>query len=375
MAQGVFPGGVCLWGPSAQKPQIAFGGFLGLNRNIQPVSLDVLYDLASVSKIISTTSLCMILAQRGQLDLEASVLELLPLQKPLQTDLSPLWAKIKVRHLLSHQSGLLPWLPLYSLSKITGGECGVAQRKKAALKAILNSPLNEGPPKTVYSDLGFILLGFILERILNLPLGEAFKQEIAKPLGLFNLTYNPTASLIAPGEDGFRVGGPIGSEKDEFRRAAIFGPTPVGVPNDDNCAFLGGQGGHAGLFGAAEDVWAVACDWALALRKGVGRIFLGPTVEKFIKNQGEAQALDKLSTGELNGARPLGFDINSSGGHLENSGFSASTVGHLGYTGTSVWWDVHKDFLWVFLSNRINPSARNPKINQFRRTLAQLICP
>lgn len=340
-AMGAFPGGVALWGNPSRPPRAASAGNRGLSRNAEPATLDLVYDLASLTKILSTTSLAMIAASRGMLNLtrplsESRLLRLAPLPSKPSAD----WAEITPLHLLTHQSGLRPWRPFYRLSGRTR-----PARRRAALEALwLEIPQAAPGRRTIYSDLNFILLGFLLEEIWERPLDEIFKREVAEPLGLGSTGYRPTAGPLAPTEDGFRYGGPTAHPE-----AAILGPTPLGRPHDDNAAFLSSVAGHAGLFAPASEAWAIAADWSAAWRQGRGLIFNRETLAEFMRPRPAAE----------DPGRPLGFNIRSGVESMAHSALSPGSVGHLGYTGTSLWWDWEQDFIWLLFTNRVHPSARN----------------
>lgn len=315
----------------------------GRSRNVVPVSFDLIYDLASLTKLLATTSLAMILVQKGRLDLRRPLTEG-PLGQRLPRFGSGPWSLIIPEHLLAHQSGLRPWLPLHRLS-----ETAPARRREAVLSAIWHySALEPSSPRpggrTIYSDLNFILLGFLLEEISGLNLDRLFALEVSGPLGLSTLGFRPRGGPLAPTEDGFRWGGPVGCREAGFR-----GPTPLGRVHDDNAAWLGGISGHAGLFGPAEEVWTLATDWGRAWSESRGRLFQREVLADFIRPRPTIE----------DGGRPLGFNIKAQQGFLAGSPFSQATVGHTGYTGASLWWDPERDFLWLFLTNRVHPRANN----------------
>jgi len=215
-----------------------------------------------------------------------------------------------------------------------------------ALEALRTEiPLTEPGEITIYSDLNFLLLGFLLEEIGGLPLDGLFARELAGPLGLTGTGFKPGPGLdLAPTEDGFRWGGPVGHPE-----AAPRGPTPLGRAHDDNAAWLGGVAGHAGLFAPATGVWALAGDWARAWRQGRGLVFERPALAEFLRPVPSRTGL----------GRPLGFNRRDLAPVLARSAWPEAAVGHLGYTGPSLWWDPDHDFLWLFLTNRVHPSVRD----------------
>ncbi len=342
VAEGAFPGAVALWGDPLGPPKTVCAGQRGRTRDRTPVTPDLIYDLASVTKILAATSLALVLAQRGRLDIDRPLADS-PLARLVPGRPAPEipWNTITPAHLMAHQSGLRPWRPLYRLAGRTPD-----QRRQAALAAIwLETPQARPGRRTIYSDLNFILLGRLLEELGGAPLDWLFQQEVAEPLGLSNAGFRPGSGPLAPTEDGFRHGGPVGHPE-----AAILGPTPLGRAHDDNASWLGGVAGHAGLFAPARAVWAVAADWARARAEGRGRVFTRDTLDLFLRPRPTAEDL----------GRPLGFNLRDRVDSLAGSRLSPDSVGHLGYTGPALWWDLRQNFLWLLLTNRVHPSARNP---------------
>lgn len=340
VAQKAFPGAVAMWGLGTERPEIVWVGQRGSSRDKVPVSFDLIYDLASLTKVICTTSLALIFHQRGLLDLHQPMTQS-PLAKKFKSSLAPFWGEITPAHLLAHQSGLVNWRPFYGL----GGN-SAPERRRNILAAIFGETLQVEPgERTIYSDLNFILLGFLLESLGGESLAEMFQREVARPLGLEGAGYQPRSGPLAPTEDGFRYGGPVGHPE-----AAIFGPTPLGQVHDDNARWLGGVAGHAGLFAPAASVWKVAADWALAWDRGWGRIFQREALATFLTPRPTQNDC----------GRPLGFNQLSAVKSLEQSILSQKSAGHLGYTGPALWWDRESNFIWLLLCNRVHPRATNP---------------
>ena len=330
------PGAVAVWGNLTEEPHLIAVGRQGISRNRRPVHPNLIYDLASVTKIISTTSLTMILAGRGQLDISEPLFDG-PLAAVLPSSFD---RRITPLHLLTHQSGLLAWHPFYSLAP--------AQNRRGRLEAIcavMPQCQTVAPgQETVYSDLNFILLGFLLEETTSQRQDELFRQEIAEKLGLTRTGYRPRLKDVAPTEDGFRQGGPVGHPQ-----AAIKGPTPLGRPHDDNAAFLEGIAGHAGLFGTAEEIWLVVREWHHGL-SGAGGLFNKATLEEFIRPRPTIK----------DEGRPLGFNSRRLVESMKGTHIPAEALGHLGYTGPSVWWDTQSGTAMVLLTNRVHPKVANP---------------
>lgn len=335
LAAGAYPGAVALWGPPS-APQSAYRGLRGLSRDRRPVTEDLIYDLASLTKVLSTTSLALLDHAHGRLDLNRPLAD-----GPLGAFFRGRpWTELTPEHLLAHQSGLPAWRPFHRLPS------GFPPERRRAVLAALAATGPEQPParRTLYSDLNFIILGFLLEELAGQSLPERFESEVQKPLKLKALTFKPTTGPLAPTEDGFRWGGPIGNRDGGFR-----GPVPLGRPHDDNAAFLGGAAGHAGLFGAASDIWTLARQWSLAAA-GRGGLFQKEALEEFSRPRPT----------EEDGGRPLGFNLLGRTEAARSSALPPSALGHTGYTGPALWWDREGDFMWLFLCNRVQPRAANP---------------
>jgi CubicO group peptidase (beta-lactamase class C family) len=336
---GVFPGGVLVYGKPISKIYRALAvGQRGLSRHIEKVNIDQVYDLASITKVACTTVLVIMAIDRGLVSLDT------PLKSfdwPVPDDL----AQLTVIDLLSHQSGLPAWRPYYAYPELGN--------KKSLIKAIFSErPLFRPKAETLYSDLNFMLLGLMLELIWDCALDEIFNREIAQILDLKRTTFRPFGLKAAPTEDGPRLGGPL-----DYPLNPVLGPVPTGEVHDDNARSFGGVSGHAGLFGSAPEIWRIVCDLAASLAGQKGLLTSGLTLSKF---------LTPVPSREGNG-RALGFDVGA--GPLEGA------FGHLGYTGGSLWWDPSRDRAFVFLCNRVHPTARNQKMLAFRRELALTLWP
>jgi CubicO group peptidase (beta-lactamase class C family) len=288
---------------------------------------------------MSTTILVMITIDAGKICLDSGLTEITRLCPPALRNL-------RVRDLLTHQSGLPAWRPYY---------LNPALSDPGRLAAAIASEPRSGAPGdlTVYSDLNFILLGLILERIWGKSLKDLFSELIAAPLGLRLTGYrpDPLTSGVAPTEDGFRLGGPL-----DFPGVPVLGPVPLGRVHDDNAAALGGVAGQAGLFGAAPELWLIIRDLSRSLRGDKGLLVKKNTLNAFL------QARPPRVGGPV---RAAGFDI--------GQGALAEARGHLGYTGGSVWWDCQGDRAYILLCNRVQPTARRSKMEAFRRELESIL--
>ncbi|MDR0621231.1 MAG: beta-lactamase family protein, partial [Deltaproteobacteria bacterium] len=262
--QKVFPGCVLAHGhPARGEVKYLWAGQRGITRDRLPVHRELVYDLASLTKILATTYLSMMAVGEGRLGLGSELGSVLALageadrghgrdpghgggpdnwgERAAGLTLPEVAKGLRIGHLMAHRSGLPAWRPYFL-------DDGLKDRRRL-IETILNEPrVAKIGEKTLYSDLNFILLGFVLEAIYQKDLKSLFAEKIAQPLGLTATGYRPDPLKIpvAPTEDGPRLGGPL-----NWPGAKVLGPVPLGRVHDDNAAFLGGQAGHAGLFGAA----------------------------------------------------------------------------------------------------------------------------
>jgi beta-N-acetylhexosaminidase len=333
-----FPGATLAVGYKGKVTIHAFGN-LSYDANAPAVDIRTMYDIASLTKVVATTTLVAKLAEGDfpvALDLDAKVERYLPEWAASAAGQDLEWRhKVTVRHLLTHTSGLPPFKEYWRTSK----------GKQETLTRIFAEPLDYEPgTKEVYSDLGIILMAEIVERLTGRPLDDLAKTYIFSPLGMKNTTYRPAKNLwpwIAP------------TEFDRNLRHRLV----QGEVHDENAFTMGGVSGHAGLFSTAPDL-AAFCQ--MLLNGGVyahRRILKRATIEQF----GTPQSL-------ANGTRTLGWAVpteGSSSGHY----LSSHSFGHTGFTGTSIWIDPDRQLFVVLLTNRVNPSRENQKIAQVRPAL------
>jgi CubicO group peptidase (beta-lactamase class C family) len=289
------------------------------------VMREMLWDLASLTKPIATTSMAMLLWEREKLLLDSKVAELLP--EFAGGDDPRRWA-VTVRMLLAHSSGLPAHRKLYLET------CG----RKAITAAAMRVPLETDPmTQAEYSDIGFIVLGELLERLAGEPLDEFCTREIFSPLKL-NMRFVRQPSVIM---------GVSPTVLDNVYRARVV----QGEVNDENASAMGGVAAHAGLFGDAVSVARFA---ECMLREG-SPIFRPETVRLFTTREDSPAGT----------SRTLGWDTPSAPSQ-SGTKFSARSFGHLGYTGTSLWCDPERDLSVTLLTNRTWPDARNQAIKAVR---------
>jgi CubicO group peptidase (beta-lactamase class C family) len=293
------------------------------------------YDIASVTKVAATTTAAMLLFQRGLLDLEMPLADLLPgfiVARPPGS-----FARhVKLRHLLAHNSGLPSYVDLFRTHTTAA----------ALLRACLALPIVTPPgTRAEYSDPGFILLGKALEVIAGEPLPQFVQREIFHPLGIAASSFHPrpaARSAIPP------------TEQDTTLRHRIL----QGEVQDENAFVLNGAAGHAGLFSNVPDLLRFAAEILAAAQSPHGphppQLFQPATIQRFAQRQ------------EPEGSsRALGWDTpseNSSAGHH----FSARSIGHLGYSGCSLWIDLAAGIAIVLLTNRTWPDRNSQLIRQVR---------
>ena len=305
----------------------------GLGRFIyDPVSPEVttasIFDLASLTKIVATTAMAMILYERGLLDLEAPAAAIVP--EFAGND--PRRREITLRMLLAHSSGLPAYEKLFLR----------ARTREDILQAAFSTPLSAAPGvHAEYSDIGFIILGAVLERLADESLATFCQREIFGPLGMAHTTFNPAPAW----KDSI----PPTADDRTFRHRLIQGEV-----QDENASVLGGIAGHAGLFATTEDLAIFAHTMLNA-----GHPILRPsTVELFTRRESAPEGT----------SRGLGWDTPSA---PSQSGkyFSPRSFGHLGYTGTSLWIDPSRQLSIALLTNRTWPDCQNQAIKRVRPAL------
>ncbi len=287
------------------------------------VTADTIFDLASVSKIVATTAMAMILYERGLLDLDTPVQAIIP----EFSGSDPRRAQVTMRMLLAHSSGLPAYIRLFEQ----------ASTRAALLLAACRTPLETAPgERSEYSDIGFIVLGEALVRLAGEALDVFGRREIFGPLGMTQTCFNPPAACkprIPPTEDDRK-----------FRHRVVQGEV-----HDENAWVMGGVAGHAGVFAPAPDL----------IRFGsaiLGNALVRPETLLVFSRQHAAH---------FGNPRALGFDIPS---QPSQSGryFSRHSLGHLGFTGTSLWMDPERGLCVVLLTNRTWPDRASQEIKQIR---------
>jgi CubicO group peptidase (beta-lactamase class C family) len=331
--EAVAPGVAIAVGRNGHIAYMKGYGYIDWNQPGSPaVDTNTLYDLASLTKVIATTTLAMILEENGQLDLNRTVVSYLPEFN------SPEKAQITVKQLLTHSGGLEAGANIYQTAK----------GREQYLSQINARPLEYTPgTNMIYSDWDMILVQLVMERISGKTLDVLANEKIFKPLGMVDTQFNPPFSLrprIAP------------TQVDDARGGLLWGTV-----HDENSYALGGVAGHAGLFSTAKDL---ALFSMMILNGGEGvngvRIVKPATIARWTARQGREST------------RALGWD-SPEGGSSAGQFFSPWSFGHTGFTGTSIWIDPEKDLFVVVLTNRVNPSRNNTRHVQLRRDVADAV--
>ena len=305
---------------------------------------DTIFDLASLTKPIATATSVMLLAAEGRIDLDDPVAKVLP----------PFGERgkegVTIRHLLTHTSGLKPWRPFHEAlleRERKKGErlLGTPAAKEAVLERIYRGALVHEPGEAaVYGDLDFILLGAIVETIAGRPLDEFAAERIFGPLGMTQTRFIRLGDGAPelPDSEKRRF---AATEACPWRRRVLWGEV-----HDPNAWAMGGVAGHAGLFAPADDVLRFA---TAVLDVWHGRSDLLPRewlVRFLTKDVAPAQT-----------TWALGWDTPTPGASSSGHHFSATSVGHLGFTGTSLWIDLEREAVVVMLTNRVHLVAKKSK--------------
>ena len=340
----VFPGAVLL---AAFKGEIIFfekTGRFTTAPNSQVMTENTLFDLASLTKPFATALAMMKLIDSGRLELDDPLEKLIPVYfpKPLR-NLTP-------RLLLCHSAGLKSWAPFYRKPVALSP----AETKNGLRKQIIDTPMEYSPEKGVlYSDLGFMLLEWVVEEISGRTMPLFLQDHFYGQLNMKNTGFFENNGIAGANAARFAP-----TEFCPWRKRVIQGKV-----HDENAYYVGGYSGHAGLFGTAGDLFALT-EMLISHYHGRRDDFLKPeTVRTFFSRQDLAE----------DSTWGLGWDTPSP--HKSSAGdcFSGESVGHLGFTGTSVWIDLHREITVILLTNRVYPTRSNRKIREFRPALHNLI--
>lgn len=337
----VFPGAVAL---VRSRGTVVFHeavGTRGVPPDDQPVRRESMYDLASLTKPLATSTATLCLVQDGCLHLDQ------PVSRWVEELRDSPVAGVVLRQLLSHRAGLPAWRPYHEYLAPSGlpprNEEERRQRVHALLNAIAREPVEYQPgSQSLYSDVGYMLLGVIVERCAGMPLAAYCRRRIYEPLNISSLAF--LGGDDAETEDPAHI---VPTEWDRWRNRLLCGDV-----HDENAYALGGSAGHAGLFGTAHAVGQLSAAWLQAVQGHDG--FLSAALAKrFTHRESETSSW------------ALGWDTPSA---PSSSGtrFSTQAFGHVGFTGTSLWIDPSCELEVIILSNRVHPTRTNTTIKTFR---------
>ncbi len=325
-----FPGAVAVIGRRDRVLATVSAGHIDWKESPAPDER-TLWDMASLTKVTATTSSIMQLVGALKVDINAPVQTYLPDWQGPNKD------KVLIRHLLTHSSGLPAWRPLYK----------EATNAEQALQLVFQTPLDTMPgARMVYSDLNFILLAQVVQRVSGQRIDAYAKEHVFGPLKMEDTQFRPDVSLlprIAP------------TEVDPWRQRQIRGEV-----HDENAFILGGVAGHAGLFSTAHDVTRLCQAYLNGGTLDGARVWSPEIIKLFTTVQDST-----FSNRALGWETPNG--MNSAGRMMKRPAF-----GHTGFTGTSIWVDPAHDLFVVLLTNRVNPTRQNNKIGGVRQAVADM---
>ena len=336
LADSAFPGAIAIVGNHEGELAVAAVGHLTWGEPAVP-DRHSLWDMASLTKVVATTTSIMRLVDEGKVDVEA------PVQRYLPDWTGPGKSAITVRHLLTHSSGLPAFKPYDQITT----------NRDSIDKLMLGTPLDSAPGRAmIYSDIGGYLLGKIVERVSGKTLDKYVVDALYHPVGMNETMFLPPASLlprIAP------------TEIDTLRGGLVRGKV-----HDERAYYLGGVSGHAGLFSSANDL----SRFARILLNGGPPIVSKATLAKFT-----AYADSTFSNRGLGWQKPTlpGMKFSTAGPWASSTKISSKAFGHTGFTGTSIIIDPANDVYVILLTNRVNPTRNNAKIGGVRTRLTDAV--
>ena len=350
IAEGAAPGVALAVGRWGRLVHLRGYGRIDVAPDAPAVTDSTLFDMASLTKVVATTTAAMILEDEGKLNLDAPVHTYLPELN------APDKAAITVRMILTHSGGFEAFAALWR-----------DYRGRAAYLTQINArPLAYTPGDSViYSDWDFVLAGLIIERITGMPLDEFLATRVWQPLHLDDMRFNPLASGPIPADSActvaFRADNPLlariaVTEMDTAYRHALV----HGIVHDENACALGGVAGHAGLFASVRDVAAFSQMLLNGGQYDGVRLIRATTIARWTARQSPRSS------------RAIGWDTpegRSSSGHY----FSTRSFGHTGFTGTSIWIDPERGLFVVLLTNRVDPTRANMRHEALRRDVADAV--
>lgn len=352
---GVTPGAVLLVSVGGEILHHRAYGHAQRLPDPRPLTLDTLFDVASLTKVMAATAATMVLIEAGKLSLEEQVCQYLPDFRGEGRE------KVTVSDLLIHGSGMGAWRGFYK--EILDGQAaggpnpGTPEARAKVFAEVRQSPLTQRRGSAaVYSDLGFLLLTQLLETVSGDRLDHFCDKHLFSHLGLKDTFFLPLDAEVP------RNGRPEAAfAATEFSH--WLGRYLVGEVHDDNCHVMGGVSGHAGLFSTATDIHTFACTLLKAFQGQRGLIYSPEIVREFWRRR-------VFSNGSM---RAYGWDVPTPGQSSSGKHFSELSFGHLGFTGTSIWIDAAREVVVILLTNRVHPTRDNEKIKTLRPVIHDLV--
>jgi CubicO group peptidase (beta-lactamase class C family) len=352
ITEGAAPGAALAIGRYGKLVRLGGYGTLDRRPRYAPVTDSTIYDLASLTKVIGTTTAAMMLVDDGLLHLDDPVMKHLP-----EWGDTPAKRRVTVRNLLLHNAGLPAYVPLWR--ELRGRE---QYRRRITSMSLEYEP----GTRTLYSDFGPILLGFIIEQISGRTLDVFLRERLFEPLGMRDTGYNPLewpyGTLFLDADAQGDVPDPQWARIAPTENDTVFRKRHIRAEvHDENAFALGGVAGHAGLFSSARDL-AVFAQLLLDGGFARGRRFIDPaTIELFTRRH------------DPSSSRALGWDTPDNAASAAGAYFSPRSFGHTGFTGTSIWIDPEDDLFVILLMNRVNPTRENQRHMTLRRAVADAV--
>lgn len=336
---GLIPGAVLL---VRHRDEMIFHEAYGFRETVPsklPMTKDTLFDLASLTKPVSTALLVMQMWQQGRIRLEQTLSHFFAHLK------NPAKRRITVGHLLANRSGFPAWRPYYQ--NYTEAICPISRDEM--FNNVVSEKLEVMPgEREIYSDLGYMLLGWILEQATKIDLDRLFQQEISGPMALEKTGYR---RIREDPEERKGADEPIAAtERCPWRSRVLRGEV-----HDENGYLLGGVAGHAGLFSTAKELDLI-----------VSEVFRGFRKRSDLFRQDALNTFFQRPPGSSSGTWALGWDTPSPTGSTSGRYFSKNSFGHTGFTGTSLWMDLDRKISVIFLTNRVHPNRENDAIKRLR---------
>ena len=338
IADSAFPGAAVAIGRSGGVAYLQGYGKATYNASAPDISPTSIYDLASMTKVVSTTTATMLLVESGAISLDDYVVKYLPEFAPNGKE------HITLKHLLTHTSGLIPFRPFHTM--------GIHDRE-SVLSYIMQDTLQFPPGERVsYSDLGMITMGRVIEKASGMRLQDFAQQYVFNPLGMCDTHFRTQE----PGDNEDIVPTEYDST---FRKTLVHG-----VVHDETAFILGGTAGHAGLFSTAADLARFGQMMLSGGTMGDLQFLREETITSFTSRPEPGGQME----------RAIGWDMKSLGGYSSSGRyFSLNSFGHTGYTGTSIWFDPDNDIFAIMLTNRVHPTRANRKISAVRPAFADAV--